>query len=171
MLFNSSILSQGPRHTKDLKKLVPVVSLFGTQHWKGKYWLFQENKDSTKNVMDKLWDRNPSKLEVIGRCGVVEKNAWSRRTDTSRTLNWKKKLFKRYELRTCVRCCIYLCFRPNAVGLVDAFDMHDETVASALGTYDGNVYQNLFEATQHEPLNQTEVSYTWLSGWTTSPYL
>jgi acyl-CoA oxidase len=48
-------------------------------------------------------------------------------------------------------------FRPNIVGLVDAFDMHDETVASTLGQYNGNAYQNLFESTQYEPMNQTEV--------------
>ncbi|XP_060576845.1 peroxisomal acyl-coenzyme A oxidase 1-like [Ruditapes philippinarum] len=47
--------------------------------------------------------------------------------------------------------------RPNIVGLVDAFDMHDETVASTLGQYNGNAYQNLFESTQYEPMNQTEV--------------
>ena len=28
--------SQGPRHTKDVIKMVPVVPLFNTQHWKGK---------------------------------------------------------------------------------------------------------------------------------------
>jgi len=48
--------------------------------------------------------------------------------------------------------------RPNAVSLVDAFDMHDETVASALGQYDGNAYQHLFESTQYEPNNSTEVN-------------
>jgi len=31
------------------------------------------NKDRTKNVMDKIWDRNPSKSEVIGPCGRNEK--------------------------------------------------------------------------------------------------
>ena len=31
--------------------------------------------------MDKIWYRNPSKSEVIGRCGGDEKNEWSRRTD------------------------------------------------------------------------------------------
>ena len=40
--------------------------------------------------MDKIWDRNPSKSEVIGRCGGDEKNEWSRWTDKSRTL---KKIF------------------------------------------------------------------------------
>ena len=32
--------------------------------------------------MDKIWDRNPSKSEVIG----MKKNEWSRRTNKSRTL-------------------------------------------------------------------------------------
>ena len=31
-----SIPSQGPRHTKDVIKMVPVVPLFSTQHSKGK---------------------------------------------------------------------------------------------------------------------------------------
>ena len=53
--------------------MVPVVPLFGTLHLKEKYWLFLKNKDRTKNGMDKIWDRNPSKSEVIGRCGGDEK--------------------------------------------------------------------------------------------------
>ena len=36
--------------------------------------------------MDKIWDRNPSKSEVISRCGVDEKNERPRRIDNSRTL-------------------------------------------------------------------------------------
>ena len=44
-----------------------------------------------KNVMDKIWDRNDSKSEVIGRCGGDEKTEWPRRKDKSRTL---KKLIK-----------------------------------------------------------------------------
>ena len=31
-----SIPSQGPRHTKDVIKMVPVVPLFSTEHSKGK---------------------------------------------------------------------------------------------------------------------------------------
>ena len=36
--------------------------------------------------MDKIVYRNPSKSEVIGRCGVDEKTEWSRKSDKSRTL-------------------------------------------------------------------------------------
>ena len=41
--------------------------------------------------MDKIWDRNPSKSEVIGRCGGDEKNKRPRRTDKSRTLKNNQK--------------------------------------------------------------------------------
>ena len=36
--------------------------------------------------MDKIWYRNPSKSEVIGRCGGDEKNEWPRSTDKSQML-------------------------------------------------------------------------------------
>lgn len=48
--------------------------------------------------------------------------------------------------------------RPNAVALVDAFDIHDRKLNSVLGRYDGNVYENMFEWARRSPLNSTEVS-------------
>jgi len=36
--------------------------------------------------MGKIWDRNPLKSEVIGRCGRDEKNEWLCRNDKCRTL-------------------------------------------------------------------------------------
>jgi len=36
--------------------------------------------------MDKIWYRNLSKSEVIGRCGGDEKTEWPCRTNKSRTL-------------------------------------------------------------------------------------
>jgi len=51
--------------------------------------------------MDKIWDRNPSKSEVIDRCGGDEQNEWPRRTDKSRTL---KKIYiysKNYTNQLC----------------------------------------------------------------------
>lgn len=35
--------------------------------------------------------------------------------------------------------------RPNAVALVDAFDIPDRVLNSALGRYDGKVYETLYE--------------------------
>ena len=78
--------SQGPRHTKDVIKLVPEVPLFCTQHWKGKYWLFLKNYDKKIMQWIKSGIEHPSKSEVIGRCGGDEKTEWLRRTDKSRTL-------------------------------------------------------------------------------------
>eukprot|EP00053_Salpingoeca_punica_P000510 m.29022 g.29022 ORF g.29022 m.29022 type:complete len:118 (+) comp10373_c0_seq1:2-355(+) len=48
--------------------------------------------------------------------------------------------------------------RPMAVVLVDAFDLSDHYLASALGRYDGNVYEALYKLAQREPLNKTTVS-------------
>jgi len=42
--------------------------------------------------MDKIWYRNPSKSEVIGRCGGDEKTEWQCRTVKSRTLKPLLKL-------------------------------------------------------------------------------
>ncbi|XP_051159281.1 probable peroxisomal acyl-coenzyme A oxidase 1 isoform X1 [Leptopilina boulardi] len=48
--------------------------------------------------------------------------------------------------------------RPNAVGIVDGFDIRDEILGSALGAYDGNVYQHLFDEAMKSPLNQKSVN-------------
>ena len=44
--------------------------------------------------MDKIWYRNPSMSEVIGRCGGDEKTEWPRKIDKSRTLKKQKKRMK-----------------------------------------------------------------------------
>ena len=49
--------------------------------------------------MDKIWYRNPSKSEVIGRCGGDEKNEWPRITD--------KKHAKIFDTVVRVWCIIY----------------------------------------------------------------
>lgn len=48
--------------------------------------------------------------------------------------------------------------RPNAVGLVDSFDIHDDILGSALGAYDGNVYERLFIEANKSPLNAEPVN-------------
>jgi len=49
--------------------------------------------------------------------------------------------------------------RPNAVALVDAFDIPDRVLNSVIGRYDGNVYEALFESAQKSVLNQTDPFY------------
>ncbi|KAJ9577675.1 hypothetical protein L9F63_005755, partial [Diploptera punctata] len=48
--------------------------------------------------------------------------------------------------------------RPNAVGIVDGFDICDEILSSALGSYDGRVYERLFEEAAKSPLNKEPVN-------------
>ncbi|XP_037298722.1 probable peroxisomal acyl-coenzyme A oxidase 1 isoform X2 [Manduca sexta] len=48
--------------------------------------------------------------------------------------------------------------RPNAVGLVDAFDVIDEFLQSSLGAYDGRVYERLMEEALKSPLNKEPVN-------------
>ena len=49
--------------------------------------------------------------------------------------------------------------RPNAVGLVDAFEFSDRCLQSCLGAYDGNVYERMYDAAKRAPLNKTEVTH------------
>ncbi|KAF9234864.1 peroxisomal oxidase [Melanogaster broomeanus] len=50
------------------------------------------------------------------------------------------------------------CLRvlPNAVALTDAFSFSDWTLDSALGVFDGRVYEELWRQIQLEPLNQID---------------
>ncbi|KAJ2940648.1 hypothetical protein O0L34_g14755 [Tuta absoluta] len=47
--------------------------------------------------------------------------------------------------------------RPNAVGLVDAFDLRDEILNSTLGSYDGQVYERLMAEALKSPMNEKPV--------------
>ncbi|KAF1771588.1 hypothetical protein GCK72_003415 [Caenorhabditis remanei] len=47
--------------------------------------------------------------------------------------------------------------RPNAVSLIDSFQISDMQLRSVLGRRDGHVYPNLFEWAKASPLNKTHV--------------
>ena len=47
--------------------------------------------------------------------------------------------------------------RPNALPLVDSFDLHDMVLSSALGAYDGQVYERMYECALQAPLNRKAV--------------
>ncbi|XP_045447119.1 probable peroxisomal acyl-coenzyme A oxidase 1 [Melitaea cinxia] len=53
-----------------------------------------------------------------------------------------------------------VALRPNAVGLVDAFDLDDMVLGSTLGSYDGKVYERLMEDALKSPLNSGKINYT-----------
>lgn len=67
-----------------------------------------------------------------------------RSTDVPSLMNWQEKLLEE--------------IRPNAVSLVDSFDIDDEILASPLGAWDGNVYERLFEEAKRSPLNAKPVN-------------
>lgn len=48
--------------------------------------------------------------------------------------------------------------RPQAVALVDGWNIPDFLLNSCLGRYDGRVYEALYEQTRFEPLNETDIS-------------
>ena len=49
-------------------------------------------------------------------------------------------------------------YRRDAVPLVDAFDLHDVCLHSALGCYDGNVYERLYAMAKTSTLNKSQVN-------------
>jgi acyl-CoA oxidase len=52
-------------------------------------------------------------------------------------------------------------FRTNAIGIVDGFDFSDAILGfSTLGSYDGNVYENLMNDARKSPLNEENVNQT-----------
>jgi acyl-CoA oxidase len=53
--------------------------------------------------------------------------------------------------------------RPQAVPLVDAFDLPDYYLHSALGRYDGKVYKAMTEMAEMEPLNHSVVVESYAS--------
>lgn len=52
---------------------------------------------------------------------------------------------------------LYASVRPDAAAYVDGFDCADRHLGSALGRYDGNVYESMFEWTRNYPMNKDEV--------------
>ena len=48
---------------------------------------------------------------------------------------------------------LFFSLRKDAILLTDAFDFSDQCLNSALGCYDGNVYERLFQWAQKSPTN------------------
>nr|CAH0099019.1 unnamed protein product [Daphnia galeata] len=70
----------------------------------------------------------------------------------------KKRLVTvEFQVRTLLYVKLLAAIRPQAVNLVDSFDLRDEILASPLGCWDGNVYQRLFDEAAKSPLNQSSV--------------
>lgn len=66
-----------------------------------------------------------------------------KKSDVSSIQDWQENLL--------------LALRPNAVSIVDSFDIPDFILQSALGCFDGNVYEKLFQEANKSPLNEKPV--------------
>lgn len=64
-------------------------------------------------------------------------------TDVAGIMDWQDSLLEE--------------IRPNAVSLVDSFDIADEILSSALGSWDGNVYERLYAEAKRSPMNSKPV--------------
>ena len=56
--------------------MVPVVPSLAFNIKREILALSQELRKDKNSYMDKIWDENPLKSEVIGHCGGVEKTEW-----------------------------------------------------------------------------------------------
>eukprot|EP01129_Flabellula_baltica_P013645 TRINITY_DN6379_c0_g1_i1.p1 TRINITY_DN6379_c0_g1~~TRINITY_DN6379_c0_g1_i1.p1 ORF type:complete len:687 (+),score=125.36 TRINITY_DN6379_c0_g1_i1:17-2077(+) len=59
-----------------------------------------------------------------------------------------------------MRSALFICLekvRPDAIALVDSFDHSDFDLGSAIGTFDGNVYENLYKMAREGELNKRDV--------------
>ena len=54
---------------------------------------------------------------------------------------------------------LYARLRPDAVAIVDSFEFTDQYLKSAIGTYDGQAYENLYKFAVSSSLNKTQASY------------
>lgn len=52
---------------------------------------------------------------------------------------------------------MYIFGRPNAVAIMDAYEFPDVMLNSVLGSYDGNVYERIFESTKRDEMNKSVV--------------
>ncbi|KYR03091.1 acyl-CoA oxidase [Tieghemostelium lacteum] len=52
---------------------------------------------------------------------------------------------------------LFKLLRPNAIGLVDSLGISDTALGSAIGQYNGNVYETLLKWAKNQPFNQNPV--------------
>eukprot|EP01090_Pellita_catalonica_P003340 TRINITY_DN13011_c0_g1_i1.p1 TRINITY_DN13011_c0_g1~~TRINITY_DN13011_c0_g1_i1.p1 ORF type:complete len:596 (-),score=88.12 TRINITY_DN13011_c0_g1_i1:18-1805(-) len=81
---------------------------------------------------------------LFATANIVEGKGWNGVLDATETRHAREAVN-----------VITASLRRNVVGLVDAFDFHDNVLNSVLGRSDGNVYEALYESARKSRLNQT----------------
>lgn len=109
------------------------------------YFMIQRYRQGIKDAKDKDLQSVLSKLCALLACSLISENQFSGVISFSQLRLVRKEITKLLKL-----------LRPDAVALVDSFDFPDRVLCSAIGKYDGNVYEHLFEAAKGSELNQVD---------------
>ena len=66
--------------------------------------------------------------------------------------------FKEYHIEWIKNCIkkLLIDLRNDIIGLTDAFEFPDNVLNSAIGRYDGNVYESLYESAKSSELNKKD---------------
>ena len=91
-----SIPSQGPRYTK--RRYTNCTSSSLVKPWTLNRDILALSQELRRNIdlMDTIWDENPSKSKLNSRCGGMKNPEWPRRTDKSRTLKKEEEKCSRF---------------------------------------------------------------------------
>eukprot|EP01097_Dermamoeba_algensis_P003639 TRINITY_DN2503_c0_g2_i3.p1 TRINITY_DN2503_c0_g2~~TRINITY_DN2503_c0_g2_i3.p1 ORF type:complete len:137 (+),score=29.84 TRINITY_DN2503_c0_g2_i3:183-593(+) len=98
---------------------------------------------AVKDAPDDSIRKPLSQLCILFACSnIADDPQWNGLISSDAVAHAKKMVVKVMEL-----------IRPNAVALVDAFDIPDNVLSSTIGRYDGNIYEALYESAQKSVLN------------------
>jgi acyl-CoA oxidase len=86
-----------------------------------------------------------TKLACLLACSIITETQWGE------IISLKELKFARNAIAE-----LLSKLRPDAVALVDSFDIPDRVLCSAIGKYDGNIYEELFEAAKRSEINQVD---------------
>lgn len=109
------------------------------------YWVDEDGKDFLElGLLSNDANALPSKIQQFKSEGLVIKS----HENEGLSLN---------AIRRVMTTLSSDCIRPYCLALVDAFDWSDMQLHhSALGSYDGNVYERLIKSSKENPLNHVE---------------
>lgn len=120
------------------------------------YSLFLVLQDFRQGILDEQHQHlGPNEVEVLSDLAILFALYWMEKDLgefledsylTSKQAKWVSPSVIQYLDR----------IRPNAVALVDARDISDFRLKSALGRYDGDVYPHIMNAAEKDPLNAVD---------------
>lgn len=121
------------------------IELYKAVHSHCYYIMLTNFVNKIQECKDEKIKKVLTRLCIMFACSHMQDENWSE------TLN--KDQFR--AIRTCI-IMIMKEIRPDAVPLVDSFDIPDSVLKSAIGRYDGNIYEALFDSAQKSILNQID---------------